>query len=82
MSKERYKVIPRTLCFVKNKNNILLIKYAERKGELYGYYNALGGHIEGGEEIIENAKKGDFGGDRYSPRENDFKRCGTYRKFF
>ena len=57
MSKQRHQVIPRTLCIIKNENKVLLIEYAERKGELYGYFNLLGGHIESDESIIENANK-------------------------
>lgn len=57
MSKQRHQVIPRTLCIVKNGNKVLLIEYAERKGELYGFFNLLGGHIESDEGIIENASK-------------------------
>lgn len=55
--KKRYEISPRTLCLIKNKNKILLIEYSQRKGEMYGFFNALGGHIEFGEGIIESANR-------------------------
>lgn len=54
---ERYHTIPRTLCLVMHEGKLLLIEYAERKGAMHGFYNALGGHIEAGEGIIESAKR-------------------------
>lgn len=55
---ERYTIIPRTLCFVFNtKGQVLFIKYSERKGAMSGYFNPPGGHIERGEDIIENANR-------------------------
>ena len=54
---ERYQAIPRTLCLVTHDGKILLIEYGERKGAMRGYYNALGGHIEAGEGVIESAKR-------------------------
>src|SRR3989304_472091 len=51
---ERYTVIPRTLCFVFYQDRILLIK---KKFDKNYYYNALGGHIEYAEDIIENAQR-------------------------
>jgi len=52
----RHSVIPRTLCFVFHKNEILLIKASEKK-EWAGKYNALGGHIEKGESVINSANR-------------------------
>lgn len=51
---ERHSVIPRTLCFVFYENELLMLKASTTK-EWDGTYNALGGHIEKGEGIIENA---------------------------
>jgi len=57
MTKERYQVIPRTLCFVMNAGKILLIEYSEKKGAMRGFFNGVGGHVEYGEGIIENAER-------------------------
>ncbi|MEN8253689.1 MAG: NUDIX domain-containing protein [Patescibacteria group bacterium] len=58
MKKQRYSVIPRTLCFVFDKNKrLLLIKFSKDKGDMAGYFNPPGGHIEHGEGILENAEK-------------------------
>jgi 8-oxo-dGTP diphosphatase len=53
---ERYQVIPRTLCLIFHENEILLIKASSKK-EWEGTYNALGGHIEKGESVIESANR-------------------------
>lgn len=55
--KERHKVIPRSLCFIKNEDSYLFIRYSESKWAMAGYYNCPGWHIELGEGIIENAEK-------------------------
>lgn len=55
--KDRYQIIPRTLCLVINKGKILLIEFSEKKGSMQGFFNCPGGHIEFGEGIIENAEK-------------------------
>lgn len=58
MLKQRHQVIPRTLCFIFNeKGQILLIKFSDKKGPMEGFYNPPGGHIEFGEDIIENANR-------------------------
>ena len=49
----RYKVIPRTLIFLKKHNSILLIKEAETKKLWPNLYNGIGGHIEKGEDILQ-----------------------------
>ncbi|MGD9128916.1 MAG: NUDIX domain-containing protein [Candidatus Woesebacteria bacterium] len=54
MSKHRHTVVPRTLCFVFHQDELLLIK-ANASKDWEGFYNALGGHIEKGEDIIDNA---------------------------
>ncbi len=54
--KERYTVIPRTLCFIFHNDEILLIKASDQK-EWQGTYNALGGHIEKGEDIVDSANR-------------------------
>lgn len=55
--KNKYRLIPRTLCLIMNGEKILLIEFSEQKGKLYGFYNAPGGHIELSEGIIKCAKR-------------------------
>lgn len=54
---DRYQVIPRTLIFVVNNNEILLIKGATDKKLWPGLYNGIGGHLERGEDILTAAKR-------------------------
>lgn len=54
MTKKRHQVIPRTMCFVFNKDKVLLLKANSTK-DWDGTYDPLGGHIEKGESILENA---------------------------
>jgi 8-oxo-dGTP diphosphatase len=55
---QRYHVIPRTLIFLFNdREQVLLIKGAENKRRWGGLYNGIGGHIEAGEEILEAAQR-------------------------
>jgi len=53
----RYKVIPRTLIFLKRHKSILLIKGAESKKLWPNLYNGIGGHIEKGEDVFTAAKR-------------------------
>jgi 8-oxo-dGTP diphosphatase len=53
----RYQVIPRTLIFIRNHDEILLIKGAADKKIWPGLYNGIGGHIERGEDILTAAKR-------------------------
>ncbi len=53
----RYIVIPRTLIFVTNTDEILLLKGAVNKKIWPGYYNGIGGHIERGEDVLAAAKR-------------------------
>ena len=53
MNRTRYTVIPRTLIFVFHGQELLLI----RKSSWGGRYNALGGHIEPGEDILTSAQR-------------------------
>lgn len=52
----RYKVIPRVLIFVFQQDSILLIRDNQKK-KWQGKFNALGGHIEYGEDILSAAKR-------------------------
>ena len=54
---DRYQVVPRTLIFVMNKDEILLIKGASDKKIWPGLYNGIGGHIERGEDVLTAAKR-------------------------
>lgn len=53
---EKHIVIPRTMCFVFNGNDVLLLK-ANATKEWDGTYDPLGGHIEKGESVIDNANR-------------------------
>ena len=48
----RYLVVPRTLIFIRNDDEILLIKGAKDKKIWPGLYNGIGGHIERGENAL------------------------------
>ncbi len=52
---ERFRVIPRSLIFIFDKDRVLLIRGAEDKKIWAGKYNGIGGHIEAGEDILESA---------------------------
>jgi 8-oxo-dGTP diphosphatase len=54
--KERHTVIPRTMCFVFYGDEVLIMKASEKK-DWAGIYNPLGGHIEKGEDILQNAER-------------------------
>lgn len=57
MSEQRHQVLVRTLCFVFNhKDEVLLIERASDKFDA-GMYNVLGGHVEKGEDILESADR-------------------------
>lgn len=51
----RYTVIPRTLIFLRNGADLLLLKGAPTKRLWAGRYNGLGGHVEPGETIMAAA---------------------------
>jgi len=50
-SKNRYQMIPRTLCFITHGDEVLLLRGGPRKRLWAGRYNGVGGHIEAGEDI-------------------------------
>jgi 8-oxo-dGTP diphosphatase len=53
---QNYKVIPRTLIFLfDRKNRVLLIKGSPTKRLWAGLYNGIGGHVKSGEDILESA---------------------------
>lgn len=51
VSRQRYQVIPRTLCFITHENDVLLLLGGPHKRIWAGRYNGVGGHIEPGEDI-------------------------------
>lgn len=53
----RWLVIPRTLCFVRNGPDILLMKRAPHKRVFPGRYNGVGGHIERDEDPLTSARR-------------------------
>jgi 8-oxo-dGTP diphosphatase len=53
----RWLTIPRTLCFVFNGNDVLLMKRAAHKRVFPNKYNGLGGHIERDEDPLSGAKR-------------------------
>lgn len=57
ITKNRYTLIPRTIIFVRKRDEYLLLKGADTKKLWAGKYNGLGGHIEKGEDVISSAKR-------------------------
>lgn len=51
VSRARYHVIPRVLCFVTHGERVLLLRGAPHKRIWAEKYNGLGGHIEPGEDV-------------------------------
>jgi len=56
-SRNRYHVIPRTLCFVTHGDQVLLLLGAPHKRIWAGRYNGVGGHVEPGEDIYSSAAR-------------------------
>jgi 8-oxo-dGTP diphosphatase len=53
----RWLVIPRTLCFILNGNDVLLMKRASHKRVFPNRYNGVGGHIERNEDPLTSARR-------------------------
>lgn len=53
----RWIVIPRTLCFVTNGDDVLLMRRAPHKRVFPNQYNGLGGHIERNEDPMTSARR-------------------------
>lgn len=51
----RWLTIPRTLCFVLNGDDVLLMKRASHRRVFPNQYNGVGGHIERGEDPLTSA---------------------------
>jgi len=56
-SKDRYQLVPRTLCFVRWGDDVLLLKGAPNKKIWPNKYNGLGGHVERGETVSAAARR-------------------------
>jgi 8-oxo-dGTP diphosphatase len=53
----RYHVVPRTLCFVLDGEDVLLIKRSVHKRLFPGKINGLGGHVEHDEDVRTSAAR-------------------------
>jgi 8-oxo-dGTP diphosphatase len=53
----RWLTIPRTLCFVLNGDDVLLMKRAAHKRGFPNRYNGVGGHIERNEDPLTSARR-------------------------
>ncbi len=53
----RWLTIPRTLCFVLNDDDVLLMKRAPHKRVFPNRYNGVGGHIERDEDPLSGARR-------------------------
>lgn len=56
-TQNRWLTIPRTLCFVLNGPDVLLMKRAPHKRVFPNQYNGVGGHIERDEDPLTSAKR-------------------------
>jgi 8-oxo-dGTP diphosphatase len=52
ISNERWMVIPRTLCFIRQNGDVLLLKRAAHKRAFPGLYGGIGGHLERDEDPL------------------------------
>ena len=53
----RHLTVPRTLCFVLHRDDVLLIRRAAHKRLFPGKVNGVGGHIEAGEDVAASASR-------------------------
>jgi 8-oxo-dGTP diphosphatase len=51
----RWLTIPRTLCFIRHGDDVLLMKRGTHKRIFPGFYNGLGGHLERNEDPLSGA---------------------------
>jgi 8-oxo-dGTP diphosphatase len=57
MTRERYTLYPRTLTFLLNAEDILLIQRSPDALIFPGVFNGVGGHIERGEDVLSSARR-------------------------
>jgi 8-oxo-dGTP diphosphatase len=55
--RSRYQVIPRTLCFITNGEDVLLLRGSPHKRLWAGLYNGVGGHLEPQEDVLSAARR-------------------------
>ncbi len=55
--KRRYQVVPRVLVFLRNGNDVLLLKGAPDKRIWANQYNGVGGHVEVNEDVFSAARR-------------------------
>jgi 8-oxo-dGTP diphosphatase len=53
----RYHIVPRTLCFVLNGDDVLVLKRSLHKRLFPGKINGVGGHVEEGEDVVASAAR-------------------------
>lgn len=53
----RYTIIPRTLCFLLRRDEVLLIRIPEDQSPWSGLFNGVGGHVEPGEDPLSAARR-------------------------
>src|SRR5215475_12037744 len=56
-TENRWLTIPRTLCFVRNGDDLLLMKRVPHKRVFPNRYNGVGGHIERDEDPLTSARR-------------------------
>ena len=54
---DHYTVYPRTLTFLLNGGDVLLIKRSSEAHLFPGMYNGVGGHVERGEDVLSSARR-------------------------
>ncbi|MFN2250546.1 MAG: NUDIX hydrolase [Anaerolineae bacterium] len=52
-----YKVVPRTLVFIRCRDRVLLIRRSPESRVMPGMLNGVGGHVEAGEGLAESARR-------------------------
>lgn len=57
ISNDRFTVIPRTLVFITQGSQVLLLKGSMNKRLWANQYNGIGGHIERGEDLLSSARR-------------------------
>lgn len=71
----RYTIIPRTLCFLLKRDEVLLIRLPEDQSPWSGLYNGVGGHVEQGEDPLSAARREISEETGLSP--NELRLCGV-----
>ncbi|MGD8244009.1 MAG: 8-oxo-dGTP diphosphatase [Anaerolineae bacterium] len=54
---DRYRVFPRTLCFITNGDDVLLLRGASDKRIWPNQYNGVGGHVRSDEDVFTAARR-------------------------